>query len=112
MLTAATSHDMITPLNAIIGLLSNLQNLVEREEAKKLLAIISNSAEYMLYHVNDMLDVLQIKNKKFVVSDACVDLKASINDLVQMFSLGATEKEIRLVFKCDNDFPSFLQVDE
>jgi signal transduction histidine kinase len=57
MLTAAVSHDMRTPLNAILGLLTSLELCVQGEQGKRLLAIINNSAEMLLSLVNDMLDL-------------------------------------------------------
>jgi signal transduction histidine kinase len=65
MLTATVSHDMRTPLNAMIGLLNNLDTFVIDGPGKKYLAIILNSSRFMLFLVNDLLDFFQIKNGKF-----------------------------------------------
>lgn len=65
LLTATTSHEMRTPLNAIIGLLQYLDSFVESERGKKLVKIIHNSALMLLSLVHDMLDLFQIKKGKF-----------------------------------------------
>jgi signal transduction histidine kinase len=57
MLTATVSHEMRTPLNAIIGLLSTLEHFVPSNEGKRLLKVINSSAQILLYLVNDMLDI-------------------------------------------------------
>jgi signal transduction histidine kinase len=44
MLTAAVSHDMRTPLNAILGLLTAIEIYINSEQGKKLHQIITNSA--------------------------------------------------------------------
>lgn len=66
MLTATVSHEMRTPLNAIISLLYSLEHhLGHSPQGKKLLRIIQNSSKILLFLVNDMLDIFQIKNGKF-----------------------------------------------
>ena len=57
MLTATISHDMRTPLNAIVGLLSNLDQFVVDGVGKKFVKIILNSSKFMMYLVNDLLDL-------------------------------------------------------
>ena len=65
MLTATVSHDMRTPLNAIIGLLNNLDNFIKDPRGVLFLNIIRNSSKFMSFLVNDLLDFFQIKNGKF-----------------------------------------------
>jgi signal transduction histidine kinase len=57
MLNATVSHDMRTPLNAIIGLLITLEYYIESDKGTRLLTIINNSAQMLLSLVNDMLDL-------------------------------------------------------
>ncbi len=56
MLTATVSHDMRTPLNSMIGLLSSLQRFVPSGDGTKFLNIIKTSSKFMLFLVNDLLD--------------------------------------------------------
>ena len=72
MLTASVSHDLRTPLNAMIGLLGNLDQFIRDDSptGKHFLQIISNSTKFMLYLVNDLLDLYQLKNGKFRKNEA------------------------------------------
>ncbi len=55
MLTATVSHEMKTPLNSIINLVSELDNFTSRE-GKKFLTIVKNQTKFMLSLINDMID--------------------------------------------------------
>lgn len=112
MLTATVSHDMRTPLNAITGISHNLQNLVNGEQGQKLLKIINNSSRILLFLVNDLLDFFQIKNGKFNLSFAPVDIKKSVMEILDMFEIPAEAKGLKLLHSFDEKVPNKVNVDE
>ncbi len=112
MLTATVSHDMRTPLNAIIGLLNNMVFYVNDERGKKFLDIISFSSKILLFLVNDMLDFFQIRNGKFVKHEHAVNIKTTIHNLLDIFRVGAEEKGIQLFFNPDDTVPDHIITDE
>jgi signal transduction histidine kinase len=59
----------------------------------------------MLSLVNDLLDFLQIKNKRFKKNLRWSNIKESIIELLELFRLGANEKGIDLKYKFDENFP-------
>ena len=65
MLTATVSHDMRTPINAIIGLVGNLESTITDENALRFIRIIKNSSGFLMFLVNDLLDFFQIRHGKF-----------------------------------------------
>jgi signal transduction histidine kinase len=65
MLTATVSHDMRTPLNAILGIGKNLENYVKNEQGSRFLRIMMNSAKLLHFLVNDLIDLFRIRNGKF-----------------------------------------------
>ena len=67
MITATVSHEMRTPINAIMTQLDSLDQLLagSNKAAQKMTRIIKNSSQLLLYLVNDMLDVYMLKNRKF-----------------------------------------------
>ena len=56
MLTATVSHDMRTPLNAIIGLSTAVMEYMHEKQGKKFVKVIDNSAKILLFLVSDLLD--------------------------------------------------------
>jgi signal transduction histidine kinase len=57
MITATVSHEMRTPLNSIISMITVIEPFINNEKATKNLSIVGSSAKMMLYLVNDMLDL-------------------------------------------------------
>ncbi len=75
MLTATVSHDMRTPLNAILGIGKNLEPHIKGEIGTKYFRVIINSAKLMQFLVNDLIDLFRIRNGKFSATENKVDLK-------------------------------------
>ena len=94
MLTATVSHDMRTPLNAMLGLLSSLDHFIPSGEGRRYLSIIKNSSQFMIFLVNDLLDFFQIKNGKFKPNEQWVNVSRSFKELIEMFNVGTAEKNI------------------
>lgn len=85
MLTATVSHDMRTPLNAIIGIGKNLEPHIKNEVGEKYFRIIMNSAKLMHFLVNDLIDLFRIRNGKFSAVETRVDLKIHLTELIEIF---------------------------
>jgi signal transduction histidine kinase len=87
MLTATISHDMRTPLNAILGIGKNLEPHVTHEAGTRYLQIMMNSASLLHFLVNDLLDLFRIKNGKFSKYETKVDIRQHLNELIDIFQL-------------------------
>jgi signal transduction histidine kinase len=82
MLTATVSHDMRTPLNAILGIGKNLEMHIKGEAGLRFFKIIMNSAKLMQFLVNDLIDLFRIRNGKFTAVESRVDLKFHLSELI------------------------------
>ena len=65
----------------------------------------------MLFLVNDLLDFFQIKNGKFRKNESLVDIKSQLQDLIDMFKVGASEKGIQLIYECAENCPREVFLD-
>ncbi|GGD33151.1 hypothetical protein GCM10012288_03880 [Malaciobacter pacificus] len=110
---ANMSHEIRTPLNAIIGfskVLVNNKNLDEK--TIKQVSLIESSAHGLLSIINDILDISKIKSGNFNISKEKVNLFKLNEELVELFSSRALEKNIRLFFYMDNNIPSCVYCDD
>lgn len=53
---ASTSHDMKTPLNSALNLISILEKTVTSEESLNLIQMVKNSCYFLLYLIYDTID--------------------------------------------------------
>ena len=110
---ANTSHEMRTPLNAIIGL-SELMLYREElsPEVTDNLEKIHASGMTLLSIVNDLLDISKIEAGKFELIPAEYDVPSMINDTRSLNVLRIEDKPIRFKISLDETLPSKLIGDE
>ena len=110
---ASMSHEMRTPLNAVIG----LSELVLEERglnktAETNLEKIYSAGETLLSLVNDILDISKIEAGKFELIESEYDTPSLINDTVTNNVLRIGEKPIQFILDIPDDLPAKLYGDE
>eukprot|EP00347_Sterkiella_histriomuscorum_P024327 403331514 len=111
MLTATVSHDMRTPLNAMCGLISNIESFIVGDSGQRLLKIVKSSSKILLFLVNDLLDFTQIRNNKFRKNEKPCNIKETIKEAIDIIQLAVEEKGLSLLYKYDNNIPNELITD-
>ena len=94
------SHDIRTPLNAIIGMhelaLSSLNNT---EFLKDCLKKAKMSSEYLVSIINDVLDMSKIESGKMTIASRQFSMSELLNHVMQMEILPASEKGVDLTME-------------
>ena len=84
------SHDMRTPLNAIIGLSDLAEGHVEDpEKVREYLKKINFSSRQLLGLINDILDMSRMEQGKLVLNSKEFDLKKCMEECVETFRFQA-----------------------
>ncbi len=92
------SHDIRTPLNAIIGYSELLQDGVKtKDERDEALKSIRASGTTLLQLVNDVLDLAKMDAGKLTLQPAPLRLDTLTDDVLASFRLAAATKGIELV---------------
>ncbi len=94
---ANLSHELRTPVNAIIGLSSILhasQPLTEKQ--RMYVNTLKGSADNLLTLINDLLDVARIESKSIELEVIDFDVQRLLQECVSMFSVRAIEKGLEL----------------
>ncbi|WP_427981658.1 hybrid sensor histidine kinase/response regulator [Agarivorans sp.] len=107
------SHELRTPLNSVLGyaqLLENAPNLLPAHAAK--ISLIKRSGEHLADIIEGLLDISRIEAGKLEIQRDKVPIKELLDDLVEMFSLQAREKDIRFDYQPSPYLPNCVYADE
>lgn len=102
------SHEMRTPMNAIIGL-SDLMledNLSPMHEEK--LIAIKRSGKNLLRIINEILDFSKIEAGMIAIEKISFDLRQVVDVVVKTFSFKAESKNLELSAYVDEDIPGSI----
>lgn len=96
------SHDMRTPLNAIIGLSELAQrNLGNQSKLKTLLEKILFAGQQLLHLVNAVLEISHMEHGHLSVDYHPIDLRQCVEDCVEIFRHQAKKENKNLSLICD-----------
>lgn len=91
------SHDIRTPMNAIIGMTSIAStHLDDKERVKDCLGKISTSSRHLLGLINDILDMSKIENGKIVLNEEPICLADFMHDFVSIIQPQIHSKQLEL----------------
>jgi signal transduction histidine kinase/CBS domain-containing protein/CheY-like chemotaxis protein len=110
---ANMSHELRTPLNAILGfsqLLTRSSNLTDSQLEN--LAVVKHSGEHLLNLINQVLDLSKIEAGRVTLNEQNFDLYCLLNDLEDMFTLSASNKQLQLIVERSIDLPQYICIDE
>ena len=94
------SHDIRTPMNAIIGLTSIAEkNLGDQESVRENLRKISMASNHLLTLINDILDISKVESGKLNLSPLNFSIVESVENLVNLSQPMVKEKNIEFNFR-------------
>ena len=103
MFFSIVSHDIRTPLNAILGYSELLQaGISEPEKRDEALKSISESGTTLLQLVNDVLDLAKMDSGKITLMPRPVQLSQLVDAVFASFRMAASTKGVELVNRTGN----------
>ena len=110
---ANMSHELRTPLNGILGYAQILQRSPQLEASdQKGLNIIYQCGSHLLTLINDILDLSKIEARKMELATAVFSLPRFLEDVADICSLKAQQKNIAFSAQLDSHLPQSVQADE
>jgi two-component system, sensor histidine kinase RpfC len=109
---STVSHEMRTPLNAIIGMIELLRDSSLSGEQAGMVKTIGASSRAMLGLIEDVLDFSKIEAGKLTITKERFDLYALVNGVMQMLRPQAETKGLSFVSMVMPDVPSVARGDE
>ena len=106
------SHEMRTPMNAIMGMTALLKDIVETEKCGDMIEIINNASADLLKIIDDILDMYDIEDKKLRLSISEFSFPDLIHEILDKINPGITVKKQSLTTDIDASIPDMLTGDK
>ena len=98
------SHDIRTPMNAIIGFTTlAVSNIDDKERVRDYLSKILSSSNHLLSLINDILDMSRIESGKIHLEETEVSLSEVLHDLKTIISGQIHAKQLELYMDVTNE---------
>lgn len=105
------SHEMRTPLNCIVSMLQIVKSYVSEQLAEEYINPALISCNFLLYLVQDLLDMAQIESDKFTINYEEFNIRLLISDIIELFKIQATSKNAEITHNISQLVPETLLSD-
>jgi signal transduction histidine kinase/ActR/RegA family two-component response regulator len=106
------SHEMRTPMNAIIGMTDIARNTTDIERKDYALRKVDEASKHLLGIINDVLDMSKIEANKFELSHVEVDLRELMQKAASFVHFNMELKHQKFNMKVGKNIPSYYYGDD
>ena len=111
MFLAMMSHEILTPLNGIIGYTELLLDSRLTEEQRENLGLIHKSGDLLLNIINDLLDFSRIESGRLELEQVDFELSDCIEEVLGLHAAKASEKGVELTYDLQESIPAVVSGD-
>jgi len=109
---SAMSHEMRTPMNAIIGMTSIGKKAEDIEDKNYALKKIGDTSAHLLGVINDVLDMAKIEADKLELLPVEFKFEKLLKKIMTVVSYKADEKKQVLIVNVDSKIPPYITGDD
>ena len=102
------SHEMRTPMNAILGMADLLSETSLQDEQRGYVDIFQKAGASLLALINDILDLAKVESGRFELESIDFELRALLEKIIQMMASRAQDRGLALTLEIRPDVPSSL----
>jgi PAS domain S-box-containing protein len=105
---AKMSHEVRTPMNAIIGMIDLTLDTPLNEEQQDNLKVAKDAADNLLSLINDILDLSRAQAGKVVIEDIEINVPDIVKNVCKGLMIIARNKGVDVVWAIDQEIPRLL----
>jgi hemerythrin-like metal-binding protein len=106
------SHEMRTPMNAIIGMTNIAKTALDVEKKNYCLSKIEDASNHLLGVINDILDMSKIEANKLELSPISFNFEKMLQKVVNVINFRVEERRQNFYVTIDNKIPRVLIGDD
>ncbi|MCL2696445.1 MAG: ATP-binding protein [Oscillospiraceae bacterium] len=106
------SHEMRTPMNAIIGITEIAKNVNELEKIHNCLIKIESAANHLLGVINDVLDMSKIEVGKLELSETDFLFNDMLEQIISVVAVNIDKKKQQFTVHADQNIPHAITADK
>ncbi|KST63968.1 ATP-binding response regulator [Mastigocoleus testarum] len=109
---ANISHELLTPLNGILGytqVLHNSSNITQKEERG--IKVIHKCAEHLLTLINDIIEFSKIDLNAIDLKISDFKLRYFLEEIIDIYRIQAQQKDILFIYEIPDNLPSVIATD-
>ncbi|HUQ93752.1 MAG TPA: response regulator [Bryobacteraceae bacterium] len=99
------SHEMRTPMNAILGMADLLSDSPLRDEQRHYVRVFQKAGTNLLALINDILDLSKVESGYFELESIGFDLRALLEKIIEMMIPQAQNRGLELTWEVHRDVP-------
>ena len=108
---ANMSHEIRSPMNAILGYSELLTEEIKDEKISHKLSVIYENSKNLLNIINEILDISKIEAGKVVLKQEIFDIYNLVDEIIELFTPMAESKNLHLSCNILTDVPRYIQLD-
>jgi len=106
------SHEIRSPLNAVIGTINIAAETDDIQTVKRYLAKANDTSRHILKIINNILDMSKIEANKFELSHSNFNFKNMLSKIIDLTSARAEKKQMHITVNVNENVPPFIITDE
>lgn len=107
---AHMSHELLTPLNAIIGFSETINHEVfgpiGHEKYAEYICDIGASGQHLHDLIKDMLDISAIEAKKMILYEADISISDLVSESIRLVQMRADQGRVKISTQLEDDIPA------
>jgi signal transduction histidine kinase/CheY-like chemotaxis protein len=110
---AGLSHELRTPLNVMLGYAQLLsQDETFPQAQRETLGIVKRNGEHLADLIEGLLEISKIEVGRLTLQRDEVNLKAILQQLIDMFQMKAAQKNIKFIYQPCSNLPDYVATDK
>jgi len=106
------SHEMRTPMNAIIGMTAIGKKTDDKDEKNRVLDRVGDASKHLLGIINEVLDMAKIEANKMELSPVEYNFEKMLQKVTELIKFRTDEKGQQLTVDVDKSIPKLIVGDD